>query len=55
MSNNKKKAEIPLWIRKDTREALKRIGRKDEAYDDVVRRVLIEAGYEHILNEVSEA
>jgi len=38
--------ETMIWIKKETRDMLKKVGRKDETYDDVIRRILTEAGYD---------
>jgi len=35
-----------IRISKDLRKILNRIGRKDETYEDVIRRLVKEAGYE---------
>jgi len=37
--------EAMIWVRRDTRDMLKKIGKKDETYDDVIRRLIVEAGY----------
>ena len=36
---------VTIRIRPETRELLRKIGRKGETYDDVIRRLIKEAGY----------
>jgi len=35
-----------IRISKDLREILYRVGRKNETYEDIIRRLIREAGYE---------
>ena len=52
MGKSGKKSETAIWISRKTKEALREIGKKGETYDDLLRRLIREAGYEKVLKNL---
>ena len=44
-----------IGLSKSTRDALKEIAKKSETYDDLIRRLMVEAGYSEVLIKNKEA